>query len=267
MEFLATLPPIFYRTLTYEYTYVHTLVRIMRASTHGPIVLHVYIKVNCTNCLCAICDMSSDCCLPFLLCLVFLSFRCVSRALIHNSMLQIVCVLINLVLCCLCLPGLHFMYHPVELVLLVNVLAFYTVLIARLLRERLLRSFFISFFFNYRFLSVSYIYDIRTRDNNSTGVHVTFCSIERSASTANRHRTIQDEGPPKDRPSLSLVYVCYHLSKMYPTATPCVCLYPISDEIETHRKRIRSNHNQILSLYLSRLTVYPNSRSTTNASF
>lgn len=39
-------------------------------------------------------------------------------------------------------------------------------------------------------------------------------SIDGSASIANRHRTVQDKKTLKDRPSLSLVCVYYHLSKM-----------------------------------------------------
>lgn len=49
---------------------VISLMNTYNACTHHPSVgpwaraLHVYIKVNRTNCLCVICDMSSDCCLP-----------------------------------------------------------------------------------------------------------------------------------------------------------------------------------------------------------
>lgn len=113
---------------------------------------------------------------------------------IHNSMLRVVY---------LPKPGLVlFVFARLALYvtscrtcLIVNVLAFYTNadLIARLLRERLIAFFF----YYYSFFCHMYIYDIRIRDNNSTGVHksLSVLSIDGSASIANRHRTVQDKNP------------------------------------------------------------------------
>lgn len=125
--------------------------------------------------------MSSDCCLPFLLCLVFLSLRCVSHMTdIHNSMLRVVylrtwsCVVCVCQACTLCIPSCR-------TCLIVNVLAFYTNadLIARLLRERLCCVLFIISFLFLPYIII-YIYNtIRTRDNNSTSVHVRFLFYRR----------------------------------------------------------------------------------------
>lgn len=43
---------------------LHSLVRIIRAPVHGRELFTYTFKVNRTNCLCVICDMSSDRCLP-----------------------------------------------------------------------------------------------------------------------------------------------------------------------------------------------------------
>lgn len=216
------------------------------ACTHHPSVcpwaraLHVYIKVNRTNCLCVICDMSSDCCLPFLLCLVFLSLRCVSHMTdIHNSMLRVVylrtwsCVVCVCQACTLCIPSCR-------TCLIVNVLAFYTNadLIARLLRERLCCVLFI---ISFLFLSyiIIYIYIRYEHEIITQQVYIfAFCSIDGSASIANRHRTVHDEGPQRTIspcPLSASIITCLKCAND-PTPTPCVCLYPISEEIETHRE-------------------------------
>jgi len=124
--------------------------------------------------------MSSDCCFPFLLCLVFLSLRCVSH-------------MIDIIVCyesCTYKPGLVLfvfarlaLYVPsCRICLIVNVLAFYTNadLIARLLRERLCCVLFniVPFSIIYYYIYL-YIHTIRTRDNNSTSVHVRFLFYRR----------------------------------------------------------------------------------------
>lgn len=93
-----------------------------------------------------------------------------------------------------------------------------------------------------------------------------FCSIDGSASIANRHRTIHDEGPQRTVspcPLSASIITCLKCAND-PTPMPCVCLYPISEEIETHRE----DHTQTLTnpkLYLVRLSR--ESRFTNDASF
>lgn len=155
----------------------YTLVRIIRASVHGQQLFTYTLKstVRIVSVLSVICRQI----VVSLFCYVLSSCPLDALAMtnIHNSMLRVVY---------LPKPGLVlFVFARLALYvtscrtcLIVNVLAFYTNadLIARLLRERLLlRSFFIIILF----FCHMYIYDIRIRDNNSTGVHVTFCSIYR----------------------------------------------------------------------------------------
>lgn len=55
-----------------------------------------------------------------------------------------------------------------------------------------------------------------------------FCSIDGSASIANRHRTIHDEGPQRTVspcPLSASIITCLKCAND-PTPTPCVCLYP-----------------------------------------
>ncbi|KAL0125862.1 hypothetical protein PUN28_004720 [Cardiocondyla obscurior] len=98
---------------------------------------------------------------PFLLCLVFLSLRCVSHMTdIHNSMLRIVYLRT---------------WSCVHFTRTLN-------LIARLLRERLCCVLFIISFLFLSYIIIIYIYyihTIRTRDNNSTNVHVRFLFYRR----------------------------------------------------------------------------------------
>lgn len=212
----------------------YTLVRIIRASVHGQQLFTYTLKstVRIVSVLSVICRQI----VVSLFCYVLSSCPLDALAMtnIHNSMLRVVY---------LPKPGLVlFVFARLALYvtscrtcLIVNVLAFYTNadLIARLLRERLLRSFFIIILF----LSYTiYEFEIITQQ---VYMSLFVLSIDGSASIANRHRTVQDKKTLKDRPSLSLVCVYYHLSKMCqwpPYQTPCVCLYPISKEIETHRK-------------------------------
>lgn len=184
--------------------------------THHPSIcpwataLHVYIKVNRTNCLSVLSVICRQIVVS-LFCYVLSSCPLDALAMtnIHNSMLRVVY---------LPKPGLVlFVFARLALYviscrtcLIVNVLAFYTNadLIARLLRERLLRSFFIIILF----LSYTiYEFEIITQQ---VYMSLFVLSIDGSASIANRHRTVQDKKTLKDRPSLSLVCVYYHLSKM-----------------------------------------------------
>lgn len=143
--------------------------------------------------------------------------------------------------------------------LIVNVLAFYTNadLIARLLRERLCC---VLFYYIVPFSIISillYIYIRYEHEIITQQVYIfAFCSIDGSASIANRHRTVHDEGPQRTVfpcPLSASIITCLKCAND-PTPTPCVCLYPISEEIETHREDHNSNPANP-ELYLVRLTL------------
>lgn len=137
----------------FHFTYEYTLVRIIRASVHGQQLFTYTLKstVRIVSVLSVICRQI----VVSLFCYVLSSCPLDALAMtnIHNSMLRVVY---------LPKPGLVlFVFARLALYvtscrtcLIVNVLAFYTNadLIARLLRERLLRSFFIIILF------LSYVY-------------------------------------------------------------------------------------------------------------
>lgn len=86
-----------------------------------------------------------------------------------------------------------------------------------LLRAFCVNDFVFCSFYIYSFFC--HIYTIRTRDIIIITQQVYTYHVLSVLSTdrqvfANRHRTVGDERTPKDHPSLSLVCVYYHLSKM-----------------------------------------------------
>lgn len=150
--------------------------------------------------------------------------------------------------------------------LIVNVLAFYTNadLIARLLRERLCCVLFIIYivpfsiiYYYYIYIIYIYIYIRYEHEIITQQVYMfAFCSIDGSASIANRHRTVHDEGPQRTVspcPLSASIITCLKCANDPTPNALCLSLSDISEEIETHRRRSHPDPTDP-TLYLVRLS-------------